>query len=270
MELSENSFIRLPAGRYRIGLDEDEIKALLYKYGPDQQEDEISPGYLYNSFPSMMVDIGGVFISKSLVTAEDFSVFVQGTSYRTEAEIEGWGWIWGKGWEKRSGISWRNPFGSSEDGIYRQNMSIMPVLQVSWNDARHYCRWLGSTSGRQIRLPGEWEWEAFGHEIGGIGKKALSMNIRTPGVLDGYAGVMKKIIDACGDVMPAGLVWEWTRDWFQAYPGGRENREFGTVYRVLKGGSIMSHEYQKLVQYRFRRCPTARSPFYGFRILMEE
>lgn len=34
-----------------------------------------------------------------------------------------------------------------------------PVVGVSWEDARAYCRWLSDVTGRAYRLPGEAEWE---------------------------------------------------------------------------------------------------------------
>ena len=55
-------------------------------------------------------------------------------------------------------------------------------------------------------------------------------------------------------------------NWFDKYPGGDDNDEFGEVYKILRGGSILSHPVQRTKEFRFRRCPTARSPYYGFRI----
>ena len=42
----------------------------------------------------------------------------------------------------------------------------------------------------------------------------------------------------------AGNVWEWTDSWYQPYPGNkRSNPNYGTTYRVLKGGSWFDCEF---------------------------
>ncbi len=63
-----------------------------------------------------------------------------------------------------------------------------------------------------------------------------------------------------------GLLWEWTDDWYEPYPGGIDMKDYGTVYKVLRGGSILSLPVQRTREFRLRKCPTARSPYYGFRI----
>jgi formylglycine-generating enzyme required for sulfatase activity len=43
----------------------------------------------------------------------------------------------------------------------------------------------------------------------------------------------------------AGNVYEWTGDWYRAYPGNTEiSKDYGQLYRVLRGGSYESKRFE--------------------------
>ncbi len=262
----KDRFVKIENGTYNVGSDRDVIDRLIKFI----DETELKSGYIYNSFPEHSIEIKYFYISKYLTTLSEFEEFIQYTSYKTEAEVEGWGWIWESGWKKKSGVSWKEPFKSEADRIYTDNKDIMPVLSISWNDVQEYCKWFSGLK-YAVRLPGEYEWEIFAGSINVMGMKDVNskLDLKKNESSRKYINSVLKEIFEKNDFHFPGIIWEWTDDWFDFYPDGLPNKEFGKTYKVLKGGSLYSHPVQKTKEYRFRRCPTARSPFYGFRTIIE-
>lgn len=259
-------FIEIPAGMYEIGITGAFLSGVARAAGGE----DLPAAYIATAVPHRTVRLERVRLSRFLVTAADFEEFVGSTGFITEAEREGWGWTWEGGWTKREGLSWRCPFGGDVDRDYWSGRDFMPALQVSWNDADAWCRWMSGETGESIRLPSEAEWEAFGllsgvRSISEIPSGETRIAVDTAG---DFFEMLSGIFSANAALHPAGVLWEWTADWFGAYPGGGPDADYGEVYRVLRGGSLASHPLQRCREYRFRRCPTARSPFYGFRFAL--
>ena len=263
VKLQSQQFVRVPAGRYRVGVSIEEAERII-KLLPGN----LKPEYIYHSVPAHHVDIDEFFICKRPVILAQFNTFVTDTGFRTEAEDEGWGWTWENGWKKKEGLTWQYPFGNEADKLYRQSPEHVPVLQVSCNDALSFCKWLSQKTGTYYRLPAETEWEVFAAcvDVPGMGELSMYNGPGIPQKTVDFMQLFDKYINDKDAIMP-GLAWEWTDSWFDAYPGGASHDEYGTTYRVLRGGSLMSNRLQKARQYRFRRCPTARSPFYCFRVM---
>lgn len=267
MNWTDDDCIVLEAGDYTIGLSDDDLERMR-KTLRGMGDTGIKIEYLMNSFPRHTETLHAAMVAKRLVTLAEFETFVRETGQITEAEKDGWGWTWEDGWLKKAGVSWRAPFGDAADAMYRDNAERIPVLQATWNDADAFCAWRSAEWGRAICLPSESEWEVFASRAGVFRADEAGRLIERHAYdsSEAFCDALLRAIDAAGGVHPPGLVWEWTSDWFQPYPGGACNREYGEVYRVLRGGSLVSHPFQKMREYRFRRCPTARSPFYGFRL----
>jgi len=99
-------------------------------------------------------DIPGFFISRYEVTVKEYLTFVNDLEKRIPGSAKKYlprksssaGHYW-----KKSGAKYKSSF--PED---------WPVLGVSWNDARAFCKWMTrkhKKKGWIFRLPEEWEWE---------------------------------------------------------------------------------------------------------------
>lgn len=257
------SLVPVKGGVYNVGLSRERVPKLIKMRKVENWED-FKEDYFLNACPRFSVKLHDYSISARLVTIKEFEAFVRSTNYKTEAEKEGWGWVLTDRWKKEKGASWKNPFGKNYEraGIVED---YFPVVQVSWNDSIEYCEWLAKHTGKSVGLPAESEWEVFAslHNAPSL-NDAGNLFEEEGGTKDFPAEYFREN----KSYHRTGLLWEWTNDWFKSYPGGKENSEFGHTYKVLRGGSYRSNAIQKCAEYRFRRCPTARSCFYGFRIVL--
>ena len=132
-----------------------------------------------------------------------------------------------------------------------------PVVNVNWDDAQSYVRWLSEKTGHHYRLLSESEWEyvahanttarySWGNDIGrnranckGCGGRWDNDNRRTTAPVGSFSANRFGLYDVHGNV------WEWTQDcWNDSYNGAPRDGsawESGNCSRrVLRGGSLGS------------------------------
>jgi formylglycine-generating enzyme required for sulfatase activity len=156
------------------------------------------------------------------ITVAQWRAFTDITGYVTAAETTGEGIFL---FSEKSGhphraLSWRNPGYAQQDNF--------PVVGISWEDARQFCRWLTEreqSAGRLpvgyiCTLPTEAQFEyAFragqaddpGHDDDYAWYRDNSGGLTHP--------VAQKKPNAWGLYDMPGNVWEWVYDWYGLYPG---------------------------------------------------
>lgn len=197
-------------------------------------------GFVFdNERPTHSELIQPVKISRALVTNKEWLEFMRDGGYATPT-------LWlSEGWALREAEEWNAPFYWRERGGEWRAMSLggerpidpdAPICHISYFEADAFARWSGK------HLPTEFEWEVAARN----------------GLL----------ADAFG------IVWQWTRSAYLAYPGyraiegalGEYNGKFMINQMVLRGGSLATPEGHSRFSYRNFFPPHARWQFTGLRL----
>jgi formylglycine-generating enzyme required for sulfatase activity len=265
-------FVRIPAGTFQMGSPPDE---------KDRRADEVQHTVeLTHDF----------YVGEYEVTRGQFRAFVNATGYRTEPETDSqgaWGYdeLTGKIEGRKPKYSWRSTGFPQTDEH--------PVVNVTWNDANAFCRWLAQRSKKAVRLPTEAEWEyaaRAGSEKRFYSGDSPESLVKVGNVADGTA--KKKFPDwhttigedgyvftaPVGQFLPnrfglhdmLGNVWEWCQDWLGSYATLSAKdpvRNEGNGVRVMRGGSWGKRVPQiSSCALRFSGAPPSRDLDVGFRV----
>jgi formylglycine-generating enzyme required for sulfatase activity len=157
----------------------------------------------------------------------------------------------------------------------------MPVINVSWSDARQYVGWLSQLTGKEYRLLTEAEWEyaaragadtpfSWGHDPAVDLANCDGCGSRWDRRQTAPVGSFKP--NAFGLCDMHGNVWEWVEDsWHENYDGAPTDgsawlRDGDPSYRVIRGGAWRNETEHVRAAVRFRRNISVRFDTLGFRV----
>jgi L-fuconolactonase len=235
----------------------------------------------------------GFYLGAHEVTVGQFREFVKATKHQTDAEKDGKG-SWGPNavgkFVMDAKFTWKNPgFEQTDDH---------PVVNVSWDDAKAFCKWLSEKEKNTYRLPTEAEWEFtcragtttaywFGNDPEGLATAGnvadAAARAKFPAwtlgtkAKDGHAytapvGQFKANLFGLFDMH--GNVWEWCEDWYEpkGYTTDKLKDPTGPPTgsaRVQRGGGWSSAPHRARSASRVGRDPeTYRGAYLGFRVLL--
>jgi formylglycine-generating enzyme required for sulfatase activity len=284
--------VLIPAGEFKMGSGES-AEATAAFFNKTYGEDFLKADFFKDEHPQHRVRITKPFyLCTCHVTRGQFRQFVKDSGYTTDAE---------KG-EKPGAFGWdpdEKKFKLNEKYSWRnagfEQTDEHPVVNVSWNDAVAFCKWLSHKEGITYRLPTEAEWEYACRagtttryysgddpetlaEVGNVADAAVKTKFPdwkyTIKASDGYvftAPVGSFKPNAFGLYDMHGNAWQWCADWCAAKyyaespaddPTGPDSGDF----RVLRGGSWGLGPYCSRSAIRFRITPDYRDNNTGFRV----
>jgi formylglycine-generating enzyme required for sulfatase activity len=201
--------------------------------------------------PTHTVRVSDFYIGKYEVTFEEYDYFCEATK-RAKPSDEGWG------------------------------RARHPVINVSWEDATTYCKWLSLKTNKKYRLPteAEWEYAARGghpkHRYAGTNDDEqdeidlVAWTARNSGNETHPVGA--KRANEFGVYDMTGNVWECCADWYGAYSSASQDNPIGATtgtFRVIRSGSWSARQRFCRVSNRSRISPTNRDGNVGFRVVCE-
>ena len=267
-----DEWIKVPDGKFLMGHPRQ-------KDSPPHQEVTIEKPFLLRKYP---------------VTNVEFYKFISETQYKTEAETLIEAIVYHNGNLALHGSSepasfsntsltpdknafWLCPDGQP-DSLYEKHSH--PVTQITWNDAKAFCKWKREATGQTIRLPFEKEWEYVASNFGKMDfnqffwdeDRAVEFcNIEETGVCGTLPVDHFPENEHCGGV--AGLygnVFEWVEDTKNLPGNGRNSMSDGLTYKIARGGSFITHFKHIAPWRRISFIKSYCTSFLGFRTVCED
>ncbi len=259
--------VKIPAGTFLMGTEDEEIKKLCQTYDEE---------WFRVESPQHEVNVPSFWMGRYPITQAQWRIVA--------------------GWESIERELNPDPsyFKDNYEGSERWTR---PVESISWEEAVEFCARLSKKTNGKYRLPTEAEWEYacragtttafhFGETIltqlanyiGIDWEKMYPGNYR-----NGLKGIYRreqttpvghfKVANAFGLYDMHGNVWEWCADhWHDSYHGApRDGSAWITggnrKYRILRGGSWYYYPAYCRSAYRLRDTPANRVSSLGFRVV---
>jgi formylglycine-generating enzyme required for sulfatase activity len=242
-DVSGIELVSIPSGSFYMG-------------SPDDDKDAYE-----NEKPQHKVTISQPFyLGKYTVTRGQFRRFVNATNFQTDCE------------KLNATLTWKDPSFAQTDEH--------PVVEVSWNDANAFCRWLADKTGANVRLPYEAEWEYSCRAQREAKKPTTKFYFGDDeSKLGDYAWYSSNTTHPCGQKTPNafglydmhGLVWEWCADGKRDYKDRDETDPVGPTAgasRVIRGGSWLNFPPVCRAAFRSDVEPSFQCAYFGFRVLV--
>ncbi|MGE0710643.1 MAG: SUMF1/EgtB/PvdO family nonheme iron enzyme [Planctomycetota bacterium] len=208
--------------------------------------------------PQRRLHVPGFFISRTEVTNEEFSRFVEAKGGETPRH-----------WSTPR----RLPSGQVEGRTYARDIGHHPVVWVSWERAREYAAWRGA------QLPSEVEWEKAARGTDGRTYPwGEGTNVRAHIQADptrlrraptAPVGAHAQDKSPWGVYDMAGNVQEWTRDDFAPYPGAPADAQRRADRKVVRGGAWRWPWSDARCAIRQDAAPTYANDKIGLRVVVE-
>lgn len=172
--------------------------------------------------------------------------------------------------------------GRCKAGIFDQGWGRgrRPVVNVGWEEAQAYVRWLSAKTGKKYRLPSEAEWEYAARAGTRTAYPWGDEMLPGMGVCHSDCGEAADMSAIVGSAKPNafglfdlhGNVWEWVQDcWNETYDGapadGSAWNKGDCERRVARGGGWLSFSWELRSTVRVAQPSSIHFHTLGFRVV---
>lgn len=251
----EPQTIKIPSGNFLMGTTKEQAQEILTTNNSSHWQQ-----MLEWEQPQHTVELNEYFISKYPITNREYQAFIKEAKYKPPTNWDG------------------DQFPTEKGGH--------PVVNISWDDAIEYCKWLGTQTKKQYRLPTEAEWEKsarwntseeksliypWGNDFDPKKANSIEINSRSTSEVGQFS---PQGDSPYGCVDMGGNVWEWCNDWFneqeyKQHQDGEKNPQgiqTGSS-RILRGGSWGNDRWPIRCARRNMNPPGSFSDYIGFRVV---